>query len=332
MFGGGIIMRKRKILVTTLILTLIVSSFGIAGFASDEKTDDKKTSGGISATELSEFKLDSERMIFGKIGDTLNLVPEVKYKGDDNPIILFKSDNEKIATVDKNGKVTAKGWGECYITAMCGAKRAKAHVTVAKKWVAITYDDGPGEYSEKLVKALKKENAVATFYMLGSVANHNKKYLKLIYEDGHEIANHTYEHLAAPETLRNQLNKTDKVIKSVTGKNTTLMRPPGGSINKVTTNTDKAVIMWSVDTLDWKYRDVDRIQRVATKNIKSGDIILLHDIHPKTVAASPYILKTLKEKGFALVTTSEIIGNPKAGKVYRKGSKKVKTMKIKSES
>jgi peptidoglycan/xylan/chitin deacetylase (PgdA/CDA1 family) len=107
------------------------------------------------------------------------------------------------------------------------------------------------------------------------------------------------------------------------------MRPPGGAINNVTRKSGKAIIMWSVDPKDWRDRNVKTVYDRVMKNAKSGSIVLLHDIHPTSADAAIKIMKDLKKKGYVFVTVSDLLGKPKANKVYNKGPKKVRTMKIK---
>ena len=275
------------------------------------------------------IKLDGSRLIFGKKGDKLKLTATVKPKDAYPAKVTFTSSDKKIATVNKSGEVTAKNWGECTITVKVDGKKKTCLVSVAKKWVAITFDDGPGAYTNKLLKGLKKQNIQATFFVVGSMAKANKKILKKIDKNGHELANHTYNHNAGASTLKDQLKKTDKVIKSVTGSNAKLMRPPGGVINDTTKKCGKAVIMWSKDPKDWRDRNSATVRQRVVSSAKSGDIILLHDIHPTSVTAALKITKDLKKKGYTFVTVSTIIGSPQKNKVYFKGGSKVKTMKIK---
>jgi peptidoglycan/xylan/chitin deacetylase (PgdA/CDA1 family) len=210
-----------------------------------------------------------------------------------------------------------------------GNKKAKCKVTVAKKWVALTFDDGPGKYTDKLLKAMKKQGVRATFFVVGQMAKPRASILKKMVKNGNEIANHTYAHNGSEGALMNALKKTDKIVKKATGKNTKLMRPPGGAINSVTRRCGKPIILWSVDPKDWRDRNSNTVYNRVIGETKSGSIVLLHDIHPTSVDAAIRIMKSLEKKGYAFVTVSELLRDPKNNKVYNKGTKKVRTMKIK---
>lgn len=325
---------KKRVLSILIVLSLIVCISSMPSFSyASGNSDDAVSEGGIDtkpiAPKAESLSLDATRLIFAKKGDALTLKATVKPASVDTSNIKFTSSDKKIVTVDKKGKVKAKGWGECKITVEIDGIKKTCRASVAKKWVALTFDDGPGGYTNKLLKTLRKEDVQATFFVLGSMAKSNNKALKTIYKDGHELANHTYNHKAGASTLMSQLKKTDKVIKKVSGKNTTLMRPPGGAINAKTKKCGKSIIMWSIDPKDWRDRNASTVRKRVVNNVRSGNIVLLHDIHSTTVKATPNIIKDLKKKGYTFVTVSTIIGKPKANKVYNKGRSQVKTMKIK---
>lgn len=86
-----------------------------------------------------------------------------------------------------------------------------------------------------------------------------------------------------------------------------MIRPTYGSLNETIKNTtDLDIVLWNVDTLDWKYKNTNRIVQNATKNLKDGNIILMHDTHKQTLEALPKIIKIIKEKGYECVTVSEM--------------------------
>ncbi len=319
-------MKNKSIAFTIMLALMLCMPLDTALAETGSAVEPPPVPATVKATSI---KLDAKRLIFGKRGDTLTLKPTVKPEKAYPAKVTYTSSNRKVAIVNSNGRVKAKGWGECTITAKVDGLKKTCRVSVAKKWVAITFDDGPGKYTNKLLKGLKKQNVQATFFVVGSMAKPNNKILKKINKNGHEIANHTYSHNAGASTLKSQLSRTDKIIKSVTGSKTKLMRPPGGAINSTTKRCGKAVIMWSVDPKDWRDRNSATVRKRVVGNTKSGSIILLHDIHKTSVTAALKITKDLKKKGYTFVTVSDIIGKPKAGKVYFKGRSKVKTMKIK---
>lgn len=330
MYNGTMIKNKSRfsifILVVLLIIMLLIYNVisGTSKQKSSEISQQKIEEPAIKATSLT---LDAKRLIFAQIDDTLTLEPTISPQ-DTTEEIKFTSSNPEVAAVNQSGLVKAKNWGECIITAEIGEIQQNCHVAVAQHWAALTFDDGPGLYTDELLKGLKEQNVQATFFVLGVQAKSFKDVIQNIHDNGHEIASHTYSHKNAGATLMDQLSKTDKVIEKVIGKGTTLMRPPGGGINDVTKKCGKAIIMWDVDPLDWKNRDASIVRKRVNENTESGSIILLHDIHKTSVEAALVLTKDLKEKGYTFVTVSDLIGTPEANKIYQTGRSEVQTMKL----
>lgn len=180
-----------------------------------------------------------------------------------------------------------------------------------KKMIAITFDDGPGRYTQEIVDCLKKNDARATFFVLGCNVDNYKSAVKNAHKIGCEIGNHSYDHkiltrLSAKDVAK-QMADTDAKIKKVTGSDAAIMRCPGGGYNKTVQGAvGKPLIMWSIDTLDWKTRNTDKTISAVMNNVKDGDIILMHDIHEPTKRAALYLIPQLKKKGYQLVTVSEL--------------------------
>ena len=196
-----------------------------------------------------------------------------------------------------------------------------------KKHIALTFDDGPSKTNTKIVlDALKKHKAKATFMVVGQ--NVNKGTADLLKQEvklGCEIGNHSYSHAnfkkLSQKKVKAELKKTDDAVKKYTGSKPTVIRTPYGASSKsVLKCFDRPNIFWSVDTLDWKYRDTDRLVKYVSKNAKDGGIVLMHDIHKSTAKAVDRILKSLEKQGFETVTVTELsaINNVpmKAGKTY----------------
>ncbi|WP_433467447.1 polysaccharide deacetylase family protein [Spirillospora sp. CA-128828] len=180
------------------------------------------------------------------------------------------------------------------------------------KCVALTFDDGPGPYTARLLDTLKKDGVRATFFMLGENVGAHRDLVRRMALEGHELGNHTWSHpqltgLSSAE-VRSQIQRTQKVIGEASGGiRPTLVRPPYGATNKhVGQAVGMPLIMWSVDTLDWRYRDVARDTRVGIKEPKSGGIVLFHDIHKPSVESIPKVVDGLKKRGFTFVTVSEL--------------------------
>lgn len=194
--------------------------------------------------------------------------------------------------------------------------------------VALTFDDGPGAPTDRLLTILRERDAKATFFMLGSRVAAQPVTAKNVAEAGHEIGNHSWSHsdLArlTPQQIRAEIQRTNNTIKSVTGKQPTALRPPYGSSNAAVraevANAGMASVLWSVDTRDWADRNAQVICSRAVSNARSGSIILLHDIHATSVDAVPCIVDTLKKQGYRFVTTSTILGRYQPGQSYHSGA------------
>ncbi|MDR0519252.1 MAG: polysaccharide deacetylase family protein [Clostridiales Family XIII bacterium] len=279
--------------------------------------------------EAESLSLDARELLFGKKGRNMGLIASVEPVGADMSDIEYSSSDRSVATVNSEGVVRSKGWGTCRITAKLGELKAVCKVTVASKWVALTFDDGPGLYTDKLLTEMKKRSVRCTFFVVGQMAKPRADILKKADRYGNEIGNHTYAHNGSAGVLMDALRTTDDVVENAIGKRTALMRPPGGAINDVTWRCGKPIIMWTVDPKDWRDRNADTVYSRVMENTRSGSIILLHDIHPTSVAAAYRIMDELKARGYAFVTVSEMLKNPMASKSYNSGPKKVRTMKIK---
>jgi peptidoglycan/xylan/chitin deacetylase (PgdA/CDA1 family) len=186
------------------------------------------------------------------------------------------------------------------------------------KCVAITFDDGPGASLDRLLAALDAADARATFFVLGEVAAARPTSLRKIAAAGHEIGDHSWDHPELPslsdDAVRAELTRTADLVERITGHRPDLMRPPYGEVSPRVVGILRArewpIIQWSVDPEDWKDRDADVVYRRVVTQTRPGSIVLLHDIHPTTVAAVPRILATLADRGYVFVTVSELYGRP----------------------
>jgi peptidoglycan/xylan/chitin deacetylase (PgdA/CDA1 family) len=179
------------------------------------------------------------------------------------------------------------------------------------KCVALTFDDGPGEHTGELLDALAEFDAHATFYVLGSKVEGNTGTLRRMAEDGHEIGNHSWAHddlagMSAGDVERD-IDRTNEAIREATGEEPTTVRPPYGSLNGTVRSTvDQALVLWDVDTLDWKSRDAGKVTEAALDDAAPGSVVLFHDIHESTVEAIPRVLAGLHRQGFHFVTVDEL--------------------------
>ncbi|WP_235834146.1 polysaccharide deacetylase family protein [Actinomadura logoneensis] len=180
------------------------------------------------------------------------------------------------------------------------------------KCVALTFDDGPGPYTAHLLDVLRDAGARATFFMLGENVGAHKAEVRRMVLEGHQLGNHTWSHPQltglSNAAVRSQVQRTEKAITEASGGVApTLFRPPYGATNaRVAKAVGMPQIVWDVDSLDWRYRDVARNVRVGTRQPKKGNIVLFHDIHKTTVDAVPRVLAGLKKRGFTFVTVGEL--------------------------
>ena len=180
-----------------------------------------------------------------------------------------------------------------------------------KKMVALTFDDGPGKYTQEIVDCLKANNARATFFVLGCNVDSYKSSMQAADKIGCEIASHTYNHrnlvrLSETEIVE-EVEKTDRKIEKAIGKMPNLVRTPGGSVNDTVKEViGKPIILWSIDTLDWKTRNRDKTVKAVMDHVKDGDIVLMHDIHEPSKEAALILIPRLQREGYQLVTVSEL--------------------------
>ena len=195
-----------------------------------------------------------------------------------------------------------------------------------KPMIALTFDDGPHDiYTARILDALKKYGGKATFFVLGQRVGSHSKILNRMIEEGNEIGNHSYSHplltTSTVEKIKREIAKTQEAVFRSTGFTPKLVRPTYGAVNQTVRATiHYPMIRWSVDTEDWKSKNVDKIVKEAMKGAKDGAIILMHDVYPTTAKAAEKIIQKLTKQGYQLVTISEMFkyrGNGlKAGKEY----------------
>ena len=181
--------------------------------------------------------------------------------------------------------------------------------------IALTFDDGPGEYTSELLDCLEENNAHATFFMLGQNVELYPDDVKRMLKLGCEIGNHSWDHKNMFEldidSVVKQFNDADQALIDACGQASTVIRAPYGNANEEIMNAvGKPFFMWSLDSLDWSYKDVDldykSIMEDNASVIKDGTIILMHDIHEPSVKAAERIIPELINMGFKLVTVSEM--------------------------
>jgi len=180
------------------------------------------------------------------------------------------------------------------------------------KYVALTFDDGPSQYTVRVLNALAENGAVATFFVTGDRVKDYKAILQRIYDDGHEIGNHGYDHKdITKKTLaeaQKSVDDTADAIEAICGYRPTIMRPPYGAINK-TRAEELGIpqILWTIDTRDWESRNASSVIKEVKNNMHSNAVILMHDLYESTASAAETIIPWLKEQGYTFVTVSELL-------------------------
>lgn len=217
--------------------------------------------------------------------------------------------------------------GICLCVLMWGVKRkenvlymavngegdAGMQPSLEKPQIALTFDDGPNKkYTLELLKGLKKRKVLATFFLMGKNIEGNEEIVKKIYEDGHLIGNHTYNHVCLNQVseakAKEEIEKTSNQIFEITGEYPVFIRPPFGEWRRnLELYVDMFPVFWDVDTLDWKSKNVSAIMDIVTNQVRDSSIILMHDSYRSSVDAALKIVDTLKEKGYEFVTVDRLL-------------------------
>lgn len=180
------------------------------------------------------------------------------------------------------------------------------------KRVALTFDDGPhASVTPQVLNLLDQYDAKATFFLLGKNVKLYPEIAKDTWNRGHEIGNHTWGHPVltriSAEKVTEEFNSTNQAIQEVIGQNPTVFRPPYGAINsQVESMLNLPVIMWSIDTYDWKHRNPSRILTYVQNYLHNDAIVLMHDIHQTTADGLESVLSFLQQSGYIFVTVSDI--------------------------
>lgn len=184
-------------------------------------------------------------------------------------------------------------------------------INPAKKQIAITFDDGPGAYTDRLSKLLEENHAHSTFFMLGKNMSYYKDVILKLYQNGNEIGYHSYAHKnflrQEISDIQKEFNESNEILKSIIGEGITLTRPPYGSINnEIKESLDTTFILWNIDTEDWRHKDVKYLTDYVMNHVFEGAIILFHDIHKTSVDTIEKLLPLLYVEGYQLVTVSDL--------------------------
>lgn len=193
------------------------------------------------------------------------------------------------------------------------------------KCVALTFDDGPSPYTDRLLQILKANDAKATFFLIGNKVAANPAGARRIAEAGMEVGSHTWEHpnmtTIPPEDVAAQFARANDAIAAATGRKPTLYRPAGGLSNPAVRQSAAtfglAEILWDVIPFDWANdSNTAATRQVLMTQIKPGSVVLFHDTYSSTVDLVYQFIPVLKANGYRLVTASELLGPRAPGSSY----------------
>lgn len=182
----------------------------------------------------------------------------------------------------------------------------------SQKQIALTFDDGPGKYTEQLLDGLRERNVKASFFLMGRKVEKRQEIVKTMFDDGHLVGTHTWSHIdffkSSREEIEKELDRTNELIESITGEKPVFFRPPyghylGSQLNRI----DNIAVLWSDTPRDWVHKDVDYICNYLVEHAKDGDIILLHDTKEATVPAVLKAIDILTEQGYEFVRVDELL-------------------------
>lgn len=188
-----------------------------------------------------------------------------------------------------------------------GAQAAKA-----RKKVALTFDDGPSDFTDRLLDCLEANQAKATFFLVGKEVEYFQEPVRRMEALGCEIGNHSYDHTdltsLSPEEISSQIGRTDQLILELTGHGGTVVRPPYGSVNETVSSVIATpMILWSIDPEDWvENADPQKIVQSVMEQVTEGSVILMHDIFSTSVDAAELLIPRLIQEGYDLVTIHEL--------------------------
>lgn len=174
-------------------------------------------------------------------------------------------------------------------------------------------DDGPHKiYTKQLLDGLRERGIHATFFLMGENLEGNEALVRQMRQDGHLIGNHSFCHVkltqAGAEAVCQDVEKTGEMIKALTGQYPQYLRPPYGDWNEeLEERLDLETVFWTVDSLDWKLQNTEKIVKRVEKSVQNGDIILMHDIFSTSVEAALQLVDELQSQGYQFVTVDELM-------------------------
>ncbi|MDP4152152.1 MAG: polysaccharide deacetylase family protein [Bacillota bacterium] len=199
-------------------------------------------------------------------------------------------------------------------------------VKLPPKPIALTFDDGPNPATTKrLLDGLSKRGVKVTFFVLGNRVEQNQKLIKRMYDEGHLIGNHGYDHSdytrLSAEDQNYEFYHTNELIQGITGESVLFMRPSYGKCSeKLMENIRMCAVLWDVDPEDWKYKDAKKVANHIVTHAHKGDIIILHDIYKTSVDAALIAIDELEARGYSFVRVDDLLttdaGYPQPGTIH----------------
>ncbi len=194
---------------------------------------------------------------------------------------------------------------------LAGANAVEAGIETRR--IALTFDDGPHPYyTDLLLDGLAERGVKVTFFLLGENIEGREDVIRRMSEEGHLIGNHTFYHVdinsLSMEEACAEIRDTSEAIRAITGQQVEYVRPPYGNWNKeLECQVMMIPVFWTLDTLDWKVKNTDRIVREVLEDVEENDVILMHDSYRTTVEAALRIVDELQKKSYEFVTADELI-------------------------
>mgnify|MGYP002726484460 CR=1 FL=1 len=212
---------------------------------------------------------------------------------------------------DENGYIQT-GWVEKGVKDYYFNEDGSYDPSKVRPMLALTFDDGPGEYTDELLDCLEENNAHATFFMLGQNVGSWESTVQRMADIGCEIGSHSWDHPnlydLSMDSVAKEFSDTDAALEKACGQKASVARAPYGNwSDDIISTVGKPFFTWSLDSLDWSYLDVNKdYDAVMNGDLTDGSIILMHDIHEPSVQAAIKMIPELVQKGYKLMTVSEL--------------------------
>lgn len=204
------------------------------------------------------------------------------------------------------------------LTLLCSGALAEERVVLdprVQPAVALSFDDGPSEFTQQVIDLLTENDCRATFFMVGTNMDLYPDLVKAVYDSGNEVGLHTWRHndlneMSADAIVRN-LQLCQNIVLAQTGATAKWLRPPYGRVGPSAYGACMALEMyiatWTIDSWDWKYQNAEKIYNEVIPQLANGAIILFHDTHATTVEALRTILPEIKARGYQVLTVDELM-------------------------